>query len=131
MSEISSIIEDIDSKKWNIIKALNIFKAKSLAYSLDKVVAAYRVTVADLKDIAESNDSTETRKTKCRECISSFENKVNKIKQIKLDSDDADCHKEDSYLEIDKLRTTNEELVLRNENLTEENVEKDKMISQL
>ncbi|RNA41156.1 hypothetical protein BpHYR1_051743 [Brachionus plicatilis] len=69
MSEIGSIIEDIDSKKWKKIKALNICKAKSLAYSLDKVVAAYRATVAELKDIAESNDATETRKSKCKECI--------------------------------------------------------------
>ena len=74
MSGIGSIIEDIDSKKWKKIKALNICMAKSLAYSLDKVVAAYRATVAELKDIAESNDATDTRKSKCIECISkSFE----------------------------------------------------------
>ncbi|RNA22179.1 hypothetical protein BpHYR1_043057 [Brachionus plicatilis] len=37
-------------KRTNSIKALNICKAKSLAYSLDKGVAAYRDTVAELKD---------------------------------------------------------------------------------
>ncbi|RNA04218.1 hypothetical protein BpHYR1_013179 [Brachionus plicatilis] len=102
MSEIGSIIEDIDSKKWKKIKALNICKAKSLAYSLDKVVAAYRATVAELKDIAESNDATDTRKSKCKECISNFESKVNKIKQIKLDADDVDEQKDDVSSEIDR-----------------------------
>ncbi|RNA04017.1 hypothetical protein BpHYR1_031036 [Brachionus plicatilis] len=131
MSEIGSIIEDIDSKKWKKIKALNICKAKSLAYSLDKVVAAYRATVAELKDIAESNDATDTRKSKRKECISNFESKVNKIKQIKLDADDVDEQKDDVSSEIDRLRLTNEELLLRNEILKEDNLEKDKIISEL
>ena len=131
MSEIGSIIEDIDSKKWKKIKAINICKAKSLAYSLDKVVAAYRVTVAELKDIAESNDATDTRNSKCIECISNFESKVNKIKQIKLDADDVDEQKDDVSSEIYRLRLTNNELLLRNENLKEDNLEKDKIISEL
>ncbi|RNA32381.1 hypothetical protein BpHYR1_008357, partial [Brachionus plicatilis] len=63
MSEIGSIIEDIDSKKWKKIKALNICKAKSLAYSLDKVVAAFRATVAELKDIADKGYSGQIPKT--------------------------------------------------------------------
>ncbi|RNA32969.1 hypothetical protein BpHYR1_002471 [Brachionus plicatilis] len=111
MSEIGSIIEDIDSKKWKKIKALNICKAKSLAYSLVKVVAAYRATVAELKDIAESNDVTDTRKSKCKECICNFESKFNQIKQIKLDADDVDEQKDDVSSEIDRLRLTNEELL--------------------
>ena len=131
MSEIGSIIEDIDSKKWKKIKALNICMAKSLAYSLDKVVAAYRATVAELKDIAESNDATDTRNSKCIECISNFESKVNKIKQIKLDADDVDEQKDDVSSEIYRLRLTNNELLLRNENLKEDNLEKDKIISEL
>ncbi|RNA24805.1 hypothetical protein BpHYR1_043362 [Brachionus plicatilis] len=122
MSVIGSIIEDIDSKKWKKIKALNICKAKSLAYSLDKVVAAYMATVAELKDIAESNDATDTRKSKCKDCISNFESKANKIKQIKLDADDVDEQKDDVYSEIDRLRLTNEELLLRNENLKEDDL---------
>ncbi|RNA43525.1 hypothetical protein BpHYR1_044325 [Brachionus plicatilis] len=84
---------------------LNICKAKSVAYSLDKVVAAYRATVAELKDIAESNEATDTRKSKCKECISNFESKVNKIKQIKLDADDVDEQKDDVSSEVDRLRS--------------------------
>ncbi|CAF0891426.1 unnamed protein product [Brachionus calyciflorus] len=84
-NSVNDILEDSNSKTWNQIFALDHRKAKSLAYSLNKVLAAFKDYNEKLIKISESEDSIDVRRESSAKAKNDYEEQYKKIKNTKLE----------------------------------------------